>query len=321
MTLLLSFISSGNVIHVSDRLTTQSFSGSRVKDFDNKFNKSLILALNDCACFLSLTGDAFISGIHTDVFLAAAICGVDPSDFFSIENIDVNLVIDVPDFDTAVNRINEVIHKCVDAESIRKSHYEFVFCGYKKHRKRNGDMKPFYFCMKKSKGSMTFVCTQPNGEDKYWFDDPRRCFLVANPDGYYKYKARDLLLSQIKNLPAVAAKNKLVKAVREMSSIHPTVGSDVLAMHFDLSVDVCIKVLYCPFGSSCDKELAIYTPWLIAKGHLFPPTVIEPDSADLRVELDIGFMRVVFERDFSASNQNLRKIGYISIGPQKRKNL
>jgi hypothetical protein len=86
MTLILSHLSRGFVLQVSDRLVTGARPGVAPAPFDLLANKTIIYQARDAIVSMSYTGRAYIGRLTTDDWIAKTLSGADISEKFSVRS-------------------------------------------------------------------------------------------------------------------------------------------------------------------------------------------------------------------------------------------
>jgi hypothetical protein len=74
MTIHISYSCPDFVLQAGDRLVTQR-DGEQYEEYDPNCNKSLYLDIADARVIVSYSGNAYVSGMNTDLWLARAIIG------------------------------------------------------------------------------------------------------------------------------------------------------------------------------------------------------------------------------------------------------
>lgn len=282
MTLILSFLGGRRLVQVSDRLTTQSLGSNRVKIFDEKFNKSLICMFDDGPFFVSFAGNAFIGNLHTDSFLASVFGHSDPL---------------APEFNQVrfgkckkrLGTVSQAIYRLittlasVDQKALRNSHLEFVFVGW-----RGAPIKPplpSHYHLKKPPGSLTFTLSTPQSRRK--FDHYHRNFssFLAHPEGHLLPEEINNIFRSVASLKEDAIVSEFINVIRDVSSRSNLVGKSCVSMHVDFSEphQPLVKALYHP--ESRDDHSIAYSPWLVSRNLLVPPSLFDRSSGFQRVNV------------------------------------
>jgi hypothetical protein len=291
MTLVMSLIHAPLAFHVGDRLVTRQEKGRR-EPWDPFANKSvLVLAQNGYMC-ISYSGLAYINGKPTDQWLAEAAAeqqampGVHGG---LATHWDTTLM---PRIGPILSRVRAALQTDFARQPLRyrRNGMDIVVAGWASRRQHRIDRQPRPFMLllrHRGRPDSTLKIEQlPRYWD--WSRQLRLCTIGADPGPAKTRLLQEAAQPVSRNQDDYEA--MLVKCIRAVADDNDAVGKDCMSI---LMVRQGIfRVRFLPnLDADLDKKAA-YTPWVIAPGVMWPPSVL---YGGLPI-LDAPPYQVTFER-------------------------
>ncbi len=303
MTLILSHLSRGFVLQVSDRLVTRIRPGDTPSLFDALANKTIIYQARDAIVSMGYTGPAYIGQLPTDDWIAKTLTGVDVSEKFGMRTGPL------PQWWDIGQATRLLLRELMDSEiASQNSNFELVVVGWQwKNVKRSmeGRYQPV---------PMAWGVLKPQGrvfEEKVeclprrWYWKNRSFFYAAPRSNLVKTEQTNLfdrLNEEIAQNPPKTAEEVVdrvekatVDTIRTVSVSNSYVGPNCMSVVIaPPHHSALVRVTFFPFEQHTAQLVgktsvpitlpAAFSPWIIGQGIMHKPSVhMGKGSWDIRL--------------------------------------
>jgi hypothetical protein len=304
VTLILSHLSRGFVLQVSDRLVTRIRPGDSPSPFDALANKTIIYGARDAIVSMSYTGPAYVGKLSTDDWIAQTLTGVDVSEKFGMRTGTLPHWWDIGQATRLLLR--ELSHSEI---STQNSNFELVVSGWQwKNVKRSMEGRyqpvPMAWALSKTEGSKFEKEVERLPRHWYW---KNRCYFYAAPRSNLSKGERDKLFDRLNEEAAQSPAPKTneevadrvekatVDTVRAASVSSPYVGPNCMSVVIAPPHQIAlIRVTFFPYEHHTAQLVAktnapitfpaAFSPWIIGQGLMHKPSVhIGKGGFDLQI--------------------------------------
>lgn len=293
MTLILSHLSRGFVLQVSDRLVTGIQPGKSPSSFDALANKTIIYWARDAIVGMSYTGPAYVGQLPTDDWIAKMLTGFDVSQEFGMRTGPLPQWWDIGQ---ATRLLARELRRSEIAE--QNSNFELTAVGWQwknVRRALEGRYQPVPMAWGLSKPEAGRFEKEVERLPRHWYWN-HRTFFHASPRSNFGKGEQAKMFDRIReettrgSVPQTNVKvadiveKATLDAVRAVSASNPYVGPNCMSVVIaPPHRSALVRVTFFPYeqhtaqlvGKSFTPATfpAAFSPWIIGQGMILKPAV------------------------------------------------